>query len=1744
MTGSGFSAELSESSKLLAYNLGKARAKLDVLKAQPEIDKKRKVTDNKTTENDNNGGRENGSENTEVLAGRESVRETDRGQDSQWKQSENSRKIQEWVGDRSNGRGTRQEIRAGSEGWIRRNGKDGSNLLRSGKSFLRDLSRKRLRDTDSAGRKLSKDLQEKFKDTVLKDEDGSILSLYHWTNAEFDRFELGDIGFHFGTSDAAHARQATVERREGKGKRIYKEVYLNIKNPIFIDFDPMKWTAMPTAYKLNQQGVISNQELNDLGRLDGFELGGYNSEAATALRELLSEKGYDGILYENGFEGGISAIAFDTNQIYTVAENGVDIENSVEHKEKNGGNINDSRDTEILAGRISVREADRGRDSQWKQSENSRKIQEWVGDRDNGRGTRQEIRAGSEGWIRGNGESQSNILRSRKSFLRDLSRKRLKDTDSAGRKLSKDLQEKFKDTVLKDRDGTILSLYHWTNAEFDRFELGDIGFHFGTLDAAHERYKYIEKTKGTTNSIYKEVYLDIRNPVFIDFDPITWSTMPVAYKLNQQGVISDQELNDLSKLDGFELGGYNSEAATALRELLSEKGYDGILYENGFEGGISAIAFNADQIYTVAENGIDIENSLDIERETGKVLFDGDKLSLNKIKRESLKGLEILAQVLKKDFHIYESYKLNGKRVYKDARGIVKSAPNGMYHQSDGSIWIDINAGNRGQGVVLHTAAHELTHFIKQWSPQKFRVLSDFLVEKYGEKGISVDELVRKQIQKAKENGRTISYDEAFEEFVADSMTTMLTDGKVIKELYKKDMTLAEKIKSWIDSSLRKIKAIYKDYELETEEGKIVSDMKDSFEKIQSLFADALSDASDNFAKADVQTQKNTTQEGDVKLQAREYDANGNSYWQIEEDKDTFKGIKSVQGLKKAAYNYILRGDKGNKVVGLIDGKNLEFIRVSAKEYVYGTASQSLSEEAYKQKMRMSTSVIDLIDNASITYDAPDHKNHKLFPNGFKNYQGRVGIDETIFRYIVRVGKAKNGMIFYDINLEVDGKVPRANRTSLIKASTSDNKVSQNEPVVNTYSMQEDKNNSQRHSDRITASMSDGAIERMREAFAKALVDASENFNAADIQAQKNTTTEGGVRLSERDYPIDPKVASIVNSSIATKKDNMHTLSAITQEQNNAINKLVNQTGNDLYRGKYTGGNHRFSDTMVKHALKEHGDFLREGLRAQLPITENDIARHLSAIKDNKRPSNIAPTRTKRGNPSIVTSYEINGYTLFAEEITKSPGNNLPSDLVGHTMYKAPTLATAAALATSARALPKRQSMVLCEYNTSNSDNLSRGEFIADKNGDPAKLIFIKEGKNPKADMVLGGLIALSSDMLNFTDSSKNIDEGYVRCKKPYYITQNNRVFSNSETDVASRLNELKKEGYDCFVFDYKPGDNYMVAVFNKEQIIEDKPTRFSDRDYSAVSNRSLLADALESAAQNDIEKSKLSEYKAKIEEMDKQSQKLSDLRREIKELSFAKGPRDKAKIRSLQDEAIKTANRIDIYDKQLLRLEAAKPLQNFLVRVVVKNINQDDNISRALKQGDLMNEFYSALSKKQWRLFYEIIDNYSYKKRRKLGDKISAVVDNRLVVAEKQQISKNKQDFVVTDLFELSGAESNYLLYEIQEVLENERYSNVSEGIRETWSVFCKRDGSFGVLRRYDTNSATFISDNSRRGQSRSSYAQYRGIGEGTDGGRILVDNQQNSYRDDQIKNSDRDYSAISNRGLLINALESTVQN
>ena len=205
-------------------------------------------------------------------------------------------------------------------------------------------------------------------------------------------------------------------------------------------------------------------------------------------------------------------------------------------------------------------------------------------------------------------------------------------------------------------------------------------------------------------------------------------------------------------------------------------------------------------------------------------------------------------------YYFYDSYVNDeGVRVYKDANGIEKKAPNGWYDEN-GNIHIDLNAGNDGQGTTLFTLGHELTHFIKAWSESKFRVLADFLIQEYGKTDMSMHERVLVK-QKALEEARkkSVSYDEAFEEVVADAMSTMLTDGNLHEKLVKlktKDKGLFNKIKQFFDKLIAKFQALYKDLPPEQQDALDVRNMKEAFDKIQTAFAEALVEASDNFHAA------------------------------------------------------------------------------------------------------------------------------------------------------------------------------------------------------------------------------------------------------------------------------------------------------------------------------------------------------------------------------------------------------------------------------------------------------------------------------------------------------------------------------------------------------------------------------------------------------------------------------------------------------------------------------------------------------------------------------------------------------------------------------------------------------------------------------------------------------------------------------------------------------------------------------
>ena len=233
---------------------------------------------------------------------------------------------------------------------------------------------------------------------------------------------------------------------------------------------------------------------------------------------------------------------------------------------------------------------------------------------------------------------------------------------------------------------------------------------------------------------------------------------------------------------------------------------------------------------------------------------------LNKWQRGGIEVVKILHQLgIGTDYELFTSYYSktlkdengNPLEVFLNDEGQEEAAYAGVYMAADGKIRINLKAYSGTKGLTLNALSHELTHFIKTWSLEKYEAMADFLVKSYGEKGVSMHKLVLKEQARLKGvRGKDVSYTEAYDEVVANAFNRMLEDGKVmdrIAEIRQFDKSLADKIIECIRNFINKFTKAYQQNKSLFHETKALMEMKEVFEQLQEMFAEALVEASDNF---------------------------------------------------------------------------------------------------------------------------------------------------------------------------------------------------------------------------------------------------------------------------------------------------------------------------------------------------------------------------------------------------------------------------------------------------------------------------------------------------------------------------------------------------------------------------------------------------------------------------------------------------------------------------------------------------------------------------------------------------------------------------------------------------------------------------------------------------------------------------------------------------------------------------------
>jgi hypothetical protein len=139
--------------------------------------------------------------------------------------------------------------------------------------------------TDNKGRTLTKEQQEYFKDSKVRDDNGNLITVYHGTNSQFN--EYTNI-----KTEPGYWLTESKEYASEHGK-IIKEQYLNLTNPID-DVDTM-WDIAKDYFgkDVEEKDILSNK-----------------------FKEHLKSLGYDGMVWEHS--GSNTYIAFDSNQIKNI----------------------------------------------------------------------------------------------------------------------------------------------------------------------------------------------------------------------------------------------------------------------------------------------------------------------------------------------------------------------------------------------------------------------------------------------------------------------------------------------------------------------------------------------------------------------------------------------------------------------------------------------------------------------------------------------------------------------------------------------------------------------------------------------------------------------------------------------------------------------------------------------------------------------------------------------------------------------------------------------------------------------------------------------------------------------------------------------------------------------------------------------------------------------------------------------------------------------------------------------------------------------------------------------------------------------------------------------------------------------------------------------------------------------------------------------------------------------------------
>lgn len=326
-----------------------------------------------------------------------------------------------------------------------------------------------------------------------------------------------------------------------------------------------------------------------------------------------------------------------------------------------------------------------------------------------------------------------------------------------------------------------------------------------------------------------------------------------------------------------------------------------------------------------------------------------------------------------------------------------------------------------------------------------FKKISEILIDEYADitKTKSVEDYIREY-----EERLSLGTKAAYEEFVADCMTNMLTDTNAAETIVKLRNTMNEKAQNkfitLINDTIRTLKSFVKRSNA-IEAASITSQLK-SLQKISDLWAQGVSNAMTEFEKTE---NKGKSVENDVKYSLKGINKDGIEVYETSPETMSLSWNERIKEYKR-----LLENDFKGRTARFNRNGHVyyaQFDEKSANKVLFGEKGMSAKGKKAIIKAGADGDIFDIVENATYKSSSEDTKNHKNkdgFTEYFDYFYKTVQIDGNVFDLLINVKKqygTKDGYTYtikvYDNNKIEASPTFADEQQSLVQGTPQSNNI-------------------------------------------------------------------------------------------------------------------------------------------------------------------------------------------------------------------------------------------------------------------------------------------------------------------------------------------------------------------------------------------------------------------------------------------------------------------------------------------------------------------------------------------------------------------------------------------------------------------------------------------------------------------------------------------------------------------------------